>query len=564
MATTTEERIYIVPAFDGGMQRRSTKFLAQQREVLFAKNTDFQYKLGGIAKALGYTKKGNSISGTPNILGCGSLNTSGGVDKILAFAGTDAYVWDGGTTWTAQSRSYSASQLFETERFLDQLFEVNGLTDVPENYDGATWSQTRNITDMPKSKFIKEYAVRLFLFNLNLPVGGNFPSRIWFSDLPVNNAITWGFESGTDLASTAASATVTSAGGAFQTRNIKVGDPFFIVGGNNDGEYEVQSVNSQTSITLTKTVTNTNTNQSFWVGGNYFDVARDNSDVGMGLGKNSDRILFFKRFSLWKFLKGDTDESDSLIEIKGVPGTVSHRSITNVRDWTFYWSDTGLWRCNGVTSQLMSNSMQEIVDGIDPTSLDDIVGWSVGDRIVKMFLGDINNTTTGLVINKCVYCYDAFSNASWVEEYDDTIRASVKWIESSALKNFIFSSDGEVFQSENGNAYNGNAFPMEVETYFYFPIAPEVSINFTRFKIYTEHGREINTQFKLAYFDGRIDDDWRRLHLKDKTEHEQEWRVPETENRAAGFALKFIESEATNARPVIERVAAYYTGGEIR
>lgn len=550
------------------MQRRTTKFLNQATEVLLAKNADFQYKLGGIAKALGYAKKGNSISGSPIILGCGSLNTSGGVNKLIAFAGTDAYIWDGASTWTAQARTFTASQKFETERFLDQVFEVNGITDVPQNYDGTDWSTTRNVSDMPKGKFIIEDKLRLYVFNVNIPVGGNYPSRFFYCDLPKNNTLQWGIETGTDGVATAASATFTSAGSLFVTRGIKVGDPFFIVGAGNAGEYEVKSITSETVLELTTNLVNALSSEDFWVGGNWEDVARDNSDVGMGISKNSDRVLFFKRFSLHKWNKGVTDAENTLIPVKGVPGTVSHRSIVNVRDFTMYWSDTGLWRYDGSSSQLVSNPIQDIVDGIAAANLSSIAGWSVDDRIVKMFVGDVNNADTGIVINKCVVCYDIFSNSWWVEEYDDTINCSTRWVEDSALKNFIFSNDGEIFQSESGNTYNENAFPMAVETWFYWPIAPEVQVNFTRFKTYTEHGRGIQCEYKLAYFSAeggyRVDPQWRRLKPLYKTEDEQEWIMDADINRAAGYALKFIESSATNARPVIERIAAFYTGGEVR
>lgn len=569
MATTNEERIYIATAFDGGMQRRSTKFFRNEAEVYFAKNADFQYRVGGISKALGYEKKGNTINSGNNILGSGSLNTSGGTNKLLAFSGTDAYVYDSSDgSWDAQSRTYTAAQRFETASFLDQLFVVNGLTDAPENYNGTSWSTSTNVTNMPKGKFIIEDKLRLYVFNINIDNGGNFPSRFWYSDLPKNNSIVWDFESGDDLGTTASSGVVTSAGSSFLANGIKVGDPFFITSDADVGEYEVKSVDSETQITLTESLGATDTNVSFWVGGNWEDVARDNSDVGMGMGKNSDKVLFFKRFSLHKWTKGNTDADNTLIPVKGVPGTTSHRSIVNARDWTFYFSDTGMWRFDGTSSQLMSNPIQEVIDGITAANKLLAVGWVVSDRIVKMYVGDVSNADTGLSITNCIICYDAFSNAWWVEEYDDIIRCSTRWVESNELKNFIFSGDGECFQSEKGNTYNGNAFPMEIETWFYFPLAPEVSVNFTRFKTYTEHGREISCLYKLAYFNSehgyRVDDEWRRLKPKYKTEYEQEWMVDSEDNRASGFAIKFIESSSTNARPTIERIAAFYTGGEIR
>jgi len=490
-------------------------FLNQPNEVYFAKNADFQHILGGITKALGYEKKGATINSGSAILGCGSLNTSGGTNKILVFSGTDAYVFDGSSAWSAQSRSFTSGQKFETEKFLDQLFVVNGLTDAPQNYTGAAWSTTTNVSDMPKGKFIKEDKLRLYVFNTNIPVGGNFASRFFYSDLPVNNAIQWGIETGTDLATTASSDVVTSAGSLFLTRGIKVGDPFFITTDADIGEYEVKTVDSETQITLTEDLTANDTGVSFWVGGNWEDVARDNSDVGMGIGKNNDRVLFFKRFSLHKWNKGTTDAENTLIPVKGVPGTTSHRSIVNVRDFTFYWADTGLWRFDGSSSQLVSNPIQEIVAGISSSFLDDIVAWEVDDRICKVFVGDISNADTGLEIDNCVICYDVFANAFWVEEYDDVINCTTKWVDSNELKNFIFSNDGEAFQSEKGNSYNGEPFPMEVETWFRFPIAPEVQINFTIIKTFTQHGREISTMIKFAYFTAeggyRVDNDWRSI-----------------------------------------------------
>lgn len=564
MATTTEERAHIVSDLSGGMQRRTSEFLSGPSEIYMGKNIDLQFMLGAIAKGPGYVKKGDTINSGNTILGCGSLNTSGGTNKLLAFSGTDAYVWNSGTgAWDAQSRSYTAAQSFEVERFLDMLFVVNGLTDAPESYTGSAWSTTTNVTDMPKAKYIKEYNQRLYLFNINIPVGGSFASRVWFSDLIKNGTIKWGFESGTDLATTASSAVVTSAGALFTTRNIKVGDPFYIVEGSDIGEYEVRSVDSATQITLTTALTATASNIDFWCGGNWFDVARDNSDVGMGLGKNSDRILLFKRNSMYKFQKTPDESTDTLIEIRGVPGTVSQRSVVNIRDWTFYWADSGLWRYNGSTSQLMSNPLQEVVDGIAAASLNAIVGWSVDDRLVKFFLGDITNAETGLTVSKCVYVYDPFSNAQWIEEYDDTIKCTTKWVEDSVTKNFIFSSGGLALLSESGLDFNTVDFPMEVETNFIFPISPEVSVDFTRFRVYTRHGEDIDVQYKLAYYDGRVDEDWRKLGVSYKTQHEQELIPDLATNKASGFALKMRDS-SQDTRPIIKRLVAYYTGADLR
>lgn len=569
---TQDEKVYIVPTFDGGMQRRTTMFLRAQNELLLAKNTDLQYMLGGIAKCLGYTQKGNEIASSRTLLGAGALNNASGTNKLIAFvnkasSGADAYVYNSSTeVWDAASRSYTADQSFETASFLNMLFEVNGLTDAPETYTGSAWSTSANVTDMPKAKFIVLYDERLYVFNITLAVGGNFPSRAWYCDLPKNNAIVWDFESGTDLATTASSAVITSAGSLFKTRGIKVGDPVFITTDADAGQYEVLSVDSETQLTLTQTLTATDTGVSFWVGGNWFDVMRDNSDVGMGIALNSGRLLLFKRFSLHRFTKTADATTDSLEQVKGVPGTVSHRSIASVREYTFYAADSGIWRYNGVTSEMVSNAIKEVWDGVSASNYSSITSWVIDDRILKIYVGDVSNTDTGLTISKCVLCHDAFGGTWWVESIEDTIKASVDWVDSSARKTYIF-GNGECFQDNIGTSFDGVAIDEEVETPFYFPIAPEVSFGITRFKVYTERGRALDCQYKLAYYDSGngiiIDEDWKELGVSNKTEYEANYKLKDSEGKASGFALKFRDA-STTTRPVITRIAAYRTDPEQR
>jgi hypothetical protein len=187
---------------------------------------------------------------------------------------------------------------------------------------------------MPKAKYIIEDKNRLYLFNISIPVGGNFPSRCWYCDLPKNNTISWDFESGTNLVTTANSPIITSSGALFLTRGIKQGDTVSIINGDDAGEYEVESVDSETQLTLSKSLTDSATGKSFWVGGNWFDVERDNSDVGIGIGKNFNRVLLFKRHSVNKFLKTSDVVTDSLLPINGCPGTTSHRSIVSKGAYT--------------------------------------------------------------------------------------------------------------------------------------------------------------------------------------------------------------------------------------
>jgi hypothetical protein len=420
---------------------------------------------------------------------------------------------------------------------------------------------------MPKARYIKVYENRLFLYNITLPVGGSFPSRVWYCDLPKNNAIVWDFESGADLASTSGSAVVTSATAVFKTRGIKAGDPIFITTGTNAGEYEIESVDSETQLTLTQSLSATESSKSFWCGGNWFDVARDNSDIGKGLAINADRLLCFKRFSLYRFLKTPDAVTDSLTPIKGAPGTVSNRGIVNIGKYTFYPSDTGIWRYDGVESLLASSPIQEVWDGVSSANYSSIFGWAVNDRTLKMYVGDVSNTNTGLTINKCVMVYDLIMNTWWTESIADTLVAGSQWLNGNSLQNFVF-GNGECFQTESGGSFDGTEIDMDAETDFYFPISPEVSANITRVKFYTQYGRAINFQYKLAYYTDpsgqQIDSEWRTGAVIDHTEYETNIRINETDNFASGIAFKFREISSTLAKIAISRAVVYYTGGELR
>lgn len=509
-----------------------------------------------------------------NILGAGALNKSTGLDRLVAFTTDgDAYIYDTSYSpnWRRQWLGLTASQNVETQAFLDMLFVVNGLTDAPRTYNGNStaldsWSTTTNVTDMPKAKYIRELNGRLYLFNINIAVGGNYASRVWYSNLPKNDLITWDFESGTDLVQTASSKVVTSAAGLFKTRGIKSGDKFVIATGTNAGEYVVDTVDLETQITLTEALTNSTTGSSFWVGGNWFDVERNNSDVGMGIGINFNRVLLFKRHSVHKFQKTQDPATDNLLPIKGAPGTTSHRSIVDTPGFTYWWSDTGLWRTDGVSGQLMSVAMQEVVDGIAAGSLDDVVGWFENDRIIKMFIGDVSNTTTGLTINKCVFCYDTLTNTYWTQSLADTITVAKPWVNGTAKKrNYIFSSGGEVFVTEEGNSHDGEPIFEEIETHPYFAISPDYSVNYPRIVLQGESLRSVQAVgWKRIYYDkGRKDEDFRPVDIEYQTQHEISIKTREGENRAAGFILKLTDN-TDSLRPIVSRIVAHWTGGEMR
>lgn len=56
----SEEKVFGIDNFSGGIQRQTSKFLGKENEVELAINADFS-RFGGVQKVKGYTQKGNAV-----------------------------------------------------------------------------------------------------------------------------------------------------------------------------------------------------------------------------------------------------------------------------------------------------------------------------------------------------------------------------------------------------------------------------------------------------------------------------------------------------------------------
>ena len=444
-----------------------------------------------------------------SIFGLGSLNTSAGVEKLVALKGRHFWVWNSGTSaWDLQAKPYGRYltnnlKTYHVE-FLDNQFWVNG-TDDNRTYDGSTWSITRNVENSPRGKYPLLFGPRIYLANIKFTVGAttlSFPSRVAYSDGVEqdengNYRIKWGFESGTDLTTVAGSAVVNSTGGtpaAFKRMGIEAGDPFYIISGTNAKKYTVSSVDSETQITLTESVTNSGTNQSYWVSNNFGEIKTSDSDVLMGIAENSDKILAFKQNSLYRC----TEKFLSVVKVKGVPGTTSFDSVINLRDFTFYFHSTGVWRYNGVTAELISEPIWDVIEVIASTAYDDVVAWSDGARYVKFFVGDISaNLKTNLpAISKCVLIYDVTMDNWSLGSFEKTFVNSTPWVESSAPKIYAGASDGHVYQLETGTDFDTAPIPFRLIDQVRYPISKEVTVKGERIELFQQLGKKLQVQYR--------------------------------------------------------------------
>lgn len=266
---------------------------------------------------------------------------------------------------------------------------------------------------------------------------------------------------------------------------------------------------------------------------NYFDVDTDNSDVLKGMGVNSSRLLLFKEKTMYRY------DTNTLYQVPGCPGTVSHRTIKNCLGYTFYLHTSGIWGYNGETSKLMSRKIQDIIEGMSTRNLANSSAY-VKDDHYYCYVGDIFNQKTGLTIDKCLIDYDVAKNAyTWrslekeptvFEEYRDD-RSAITYDDATVTYNdanvtynglisaeqkiYFGNTDGAVYQDQVGRMYDGTDISFSVETKDYYLGNPSLWKLLQKVIVYVSSGgKGVTVQFKLD------DNDWKTLGRVDKVQKE--------------------------------------------
>jgi hypothetical protein len=484
----------------------------------------------------------NKADGTDKIMGC--------ISGILKLYNSSTGMWN-----TVTTLSLNASNDVAAVNFLDQAIFTNYLTNF--TYNGTTWSTATNTGDMPLGKYLETHTVRVFVGNIKIR-GTAYPSRVAFTDLPKNGGLVWGFETGTDLAQSASSAVVTSAGSTFITRGIKVGDTLIIESGTNAGEYIVKSVDSQTQLTLTTTLTNATTGSSFWVSSNWFDVMTDDGDILTGFGKNSNDLLVFKRNSLHRY----NVNSKTLRQVKNVKGTTSPKSIINANEYTYYfYPKLGILRYDGTTSLSISNGIKDIIDGIDTSMYTSVVGWSVDDKKIEFYIGDVTLRDGG-TISKCAITYSLVTESWSTRSLPWAIEQRTMWYSSGVPNTYILNSVGQALKVDDGYTYSGESIAFQLEDKVLFPAGPDTLVDFKRLMLFVEDGEDLQVLYKLYYKptlnNNRWvnDTDWQPVKIKGNGE-KLEITFP-SGCRAGGIKLKFIQSSSREGF-LLERYVLYYS-----
>ena len=496
------------------------------------------------------------------ILGLNGFNKSDGTNKLLAVAGT--YVFElSGSAWVNKGSVLTANKNAEFANFLDYAFMVNGYDgDAMRSYDGTNWSISTLVNDAPKGNYIHLFGRRLCVGYVSY-FNQTFPSRVWYSDIAKpDDTLVWGREDNTDLITTAGRSVVTSNSSKFMERGIKVGDTFVITSGTNQGTYAVSNVLSETQLDLVtgapyagtdQGVLATSSSQSFWCGSNYIDVKTDDGDVIEGLGDNSGRLLIFKRNSLHRW--GGTGEAE---EVKGSPGTPSHRSIVNLKNIpiTMFLSanPVGIFAYDGVKSTNITRGIQDYLDGISAANLDTAVGWRVGD-LYKVYVGTITNTDKDISIPNAVIVYNAAGDSLWFESLTHVPQVTTEFVESSATNLYFGNDSVNAYQLEYGTQDSTTNYSWYVETGAIFPSGSELNKVFEGVEVIANRGFGTSVQYKIVG-DEKGSDDPQWKSIGQLTNNLSSLSISDSPK---GRGIRFRFSREPITEPIIlEKINIYY------
>ncbi len=441
----------------------------------------------------------------------------------------------------------------EFESFLGSLFFQNGI-DRPLSFDGSVWS-TKHLARPPLGNYIKAWRSRstLYVGFVNIQ-GVSYPSRVMFCALPKNNTIQWGYEYGTNLVTHKNNANVSAFGAGFKTYQIQRGDPFFILSGNDIGEYKVLSIGDDQQLTLDKPLTTEATGISYWVGGNWFDVGPDDGDFITWMEENNDYLTIYKRDSLYRI---NTLDGSSKTKVRGAYGTTSGRSVVNLHELSIYYhNDIGLakgfYAYNGGYSQKISAPIDNHIAGINSNAMP--VAWREGE-LYRCFVGNCVNLSRNINIINAVFTWDYASKAWSIDPIDDIITCSNEFRQSLNKLAYLGTTGSNVLITPQGSTYNGKDIPFAFETGPIFPFGSSWIAAFYRIQIMSRLMKGTQVQYKRVYKPFTIDMDW--IDLKEITDDRTELYFPLHLNQAAGIKLRLLGISDATPEGYIEKITLF-------
>lgn len=445
------------------------------------------------------------------------LNYEDGNSILLCVYGNDVAKFSGGS-WVGQAQNLIPGN-YQISMGKGYAY-LTGINVNPRVINSSgTWSQTTNLTKAPKADYNRLVGDRHYFGYCSLN-SNNYYRRIFYTDIiEQDDAVTWGIEYGSDLVQTAGDATITSAGSSFIDRKIKIGDPVFILDGNNAGTYAVSSVIDNTNIELTKALTYSGSSTSFWIGGNWFDLPGKVT----GIGEHYGTPIGFEANSAWRY-----STSIGRKQIIGVKGTLSYKSIvSNHRGYSFWYHPTdGIVAFNGSVAKTISNKIEPILKGMSSSMYSSVVGWP-GTGIYKdhlyMFIGNSTFNVNGesFTLTNCIVDYNIARNKWKVFEYNAVITSATVFQESNVDNVYIGTSSDLVLQFDSGNSdydvtTDDDATTLDIHSYIIthpvYPSGIEVMNEFDKYFSWKDIGNSIKSRYRLHGNIDKNDSEWSPLN----------------------------------------------------
>lgn len=485
-----------------------------------------------------------------NVIGLHGLSLASGNNKLVAAYGNGFVDASNGAGFGIP---LSSTNNVEFEAFLQSLFFQNYI-DTPLTFNGTVWSR-QHVAKVPLARYIKMWNQAMYLGYIKLGQGPvEYPSRIWYCNLPVNDTIQWGYETGSNLVTISGSPHIVSANSGFKTYGLKRGQPFFITTGVDAGQYTIDTVISDSHILLTQNMTASASGVSFWAGGNFFDIARDDGDFLTYLGTNNSLFTAYKRDSLWRY------DGASAIQILDAVGTTSGRSVINLHELSIHFHGssgtvTGFYAYDGRTSVNISAPIQKHIDGINGNMYTGIIAWREND-LYRAYVGDIINTNYGINIPKAVCTYDYNSRVWSVDPIADAITVSADLRQLGTRQTYLGTSDSQILLTPSGNSFNGSPIPWRFDTNAIFPLGTEKLCKFLRVEILSENASGITMKYKLHLAPYETDTNYSGVGQID---HEKTILfIPDAWNQSSGIQLQFLGISAQEPTPLIKKITIYY------
>lgn len=411
---TPNQNSFSLLDMSGGVQTATSHLLKKRMEVKDSYNAAFNIRIGSACRRFGYEQVGQIVqSGNDSLYGgtynyqvtnnkviCG-INNAGGTNATLNFL-------DSGGVWTPIISNAAPNTRFQCLNYLDELYVAGKaptgymtLTNVDYT---LTPSTTRNVLNAPKSKFIAQYAGKLYALNCQVS-GVTYADRIYVSSAPTGVVTNiQGDQQGQLVGLSIDSVKYLKVGMSVDI--YKAGTSTARVTG-----LVITSVDKvNNTIGFQQTTVNVSNLDEVWISGRWgllttlwntdyptpqsadwfrLPTGTNESSEITGWTVNTNRLMIFTKNSVYQW------DGSNLMTLNQSVGTVSHESIQNIGTWTLWFHTTGVWGYNVTTGQMkmISKAITPTIQRINPVNYK-YISAVVANRTYKLSVGQLLNSAT--------------------------------------------------------------------------------------------------------------------------------------------------------------------------